>query len=216
MSYVKEKITKSKRDGGLRENTIQRAKESVLIALLFLSLVYLFQLYPPEAKDWRLVFYPVARNPLHPYEARLFINPPWLSLLLLPFGFFSEMTSLAINATLSMLMMAFLVIRRGGSRTALILTLTSLPVLSTLANGSVEWIIVIAFIVQNKWSVPLLLLKPQVGILAVLGWDSFWQKKALFVLWGGLISALSFLIWGNWIPQLLGNLQYIQNALNDN
>ena len=64
MSYVKEKITKSKRDGGLRENTIQRAKESVLIALLFLNLVYLFQRYPPEAKDWRLVFLCIKRGKL--------------------------------------------------------------------------------------------------------------------------------------------------------
>lgn len=210
MFYTIKKFAQAQKEWVLRASIVQRLKEAILIALLFLTLVYLFQLYPPEATDWHFAFYPVAQAPFDPYATQIFINPPWLALFLYPFKFFPESIGLAINSVLGLMMIALLVIRRGGSKTALILTLTSLPVLTTLASGTIEWLVVIAFLLRSEWSVPLLLLKPQVGILAVLSWDSFRQKGALFILLGALTLVLSFLLWGNWLPDLFGNIRYLE------
>jgi len=179
----------------------------------FLFFVFLFHFFPPAGVDWRFGFYQVAKNPLNPYEAtHLFINPPWLAVVLLPFGQLSEITSLAINASLNLVCIGLLVISRKGSWLALVLTLTSYPVLSVIANGNIEWIIALGFLLQNKWGLPLLLLKPQVGLLAILSWNSFRDNKPAFILPSLIVILISFAIWGNWIAGISTNLQGLQNS----
>jgi hypothetical protein len=179
----------------------------------FLLFVVLFHFFPPAGIDWRFGFYEVAQNPLNPYEAtNLFINPPWIAVLLLPFGVFTEITSLAINTSLNLVLIGLLVVSRKGTKLALILTLTSFPILSMISNGNIEWIPALGFLLQNKWSVPLLFLKPQVGILAILSWDSFQNNKRAFLIPSLFIILFSFTIWGNWIAGMHTNIQSMQNA----
>jgi flagellar biosynthesis protein FliQ len=178
----------------------------------FLIFVLLFHFFPPSGIDWRLGFYEVAKKTLSPYDVKLFINPPWIGFLLFPFRYFSEISSLAINTSLNLVLIGVLVIARKGSKLSVILTITSFPVLSMIANGNIEWIFALGFILQNRWSTPLLLLKPQVGLLAILSWSSFWNNKLSFFIPTLIIILISFVVWGNWLSDMLTNIQNMQNA----
>lgn len=184
----------------------------VFLAIIFLAFVFLFSLVPPEGVDWRLGFYQVAKNPTRPYETGLFINPPWIALLLFPFRYFSQTTSLAINTSLNLMMIGLLVFERKGSPLSIFLALTSYPFMSMIANGNIEWVLALGFILQNKWSVPLLLLKPQVGFLSILSWDSFRRNGLLFFVPSIFVVLASFVIWGNWVPDMLANVRSLQST----
>ena len=104
----------------------------------------------------------------------------------------------AIIASLNLFVIGLLVIKRKGDGLALFLTLTSYPLLALIANGSLEWIPALGFIFQNGWGLPLLMVKPQSGILAALAWFMAAKNKALFFIPAVLTILLSFVIWGNW------------------
>jgi hypothetical protein len=195
-----------------KETSIEKSPAIYLFTfIMFIAFVLLFSIFPPEGIDWIQCYYKVAQNPLHPYEIGLFINPPWIALLLFPFRFISENTSLAVNTTLNLMAIGLLVLTRKGSTLSLVLSLTSFPVLSAIANGNIEWIIALGFILKNEWGVPLLMLKPQVGILAILSWDSFKRKKMVLFLPACLTILLSFVIWGNWLSDITRNIDNLQN-----
>lgn len=184
----------------------------IFAIIVFFAFVFLFSLFPPEGVDWLLCFYKVAQDPLNPYQIDHFINPPWMAILLFPFRYLSENTSLAVNTTLNLMAIGLLVLSRKGSVLSLFLSLTSFPVLSAIANGNIEWVLAIGFILKNEWGVPLLLLKPQVGIMAILSWDAFKKNKVLFFVPSILTILLSFIIWGNWLPDVIKNIHNLQNA----
>jgi hypothetical protein len=103
-----------------------------------------------------------------------------------------------------MVVISLLVIQRGGGKWGLALTLISPPFIFLIWNGSIEWIPALAFLLSNKWSTPLLLAKPQSGLLAALAWSHRWQDAlpALAVVIG------SFMVWGNWLAAMLANMAY--------
>ena len=125
---------------------------------------------------------------------------------------FCSRLSLAINASLNMTIIGLLVVKRKGNILALVLTLTSFPFLSLLANGSIEWIPALGFIFQNQYGIPLLLTKPQSGIFSTLSWIQSAKHKGLFILPTVLITAVSFFVWKNWLEAILANIQYMNNA----
>lgn len=198
--------------------------ELFLMMTIFFLFTILFWIFPPYAADWHRAFYQVSKTPLSPYDIKLFINPPWTVLILYPFHYFSENISLAMNASLSLVILGLLVIKRKGNLLSLALTLTSFPFLSMLSNGNVEWIPALGFIFQNGWGLPFLLTKPQTGILAILSWISFFSSdKILKRNLGNIIKdfrffiptiltvIISFVFWGNWLAPMMTNIQNLQN-----
>ncbi len=179
-------------------------------AISFIFFVIVFGLFAPPAVDWIDTFYPAARIPLHPYDIWSFINPPWAALILWPLGFLRQNWAQAVNAALNLVVVSLLVIKSKGDRIALVLTLTSFPFLALIANGSIEWMPALGFLLQNGWGIPFLLAKPQSGLLAGLVWFLKSKKKIWFVLPGLALVLASFLVWKNWIGALLANVQYMQ------
>jgi hypothetical protein len=186
--------------------------KAVIVGLLLIGFTLLFLVVPPQGVDWRVTFYPTAGVPLNPYSVPTFVNPPWTALLLFPLQFASVDLSAAINTSLNFVLIGLLVIRRKGDLISLALTMTSFPFLALLANGSTEWIPAIGFILQNGWGLPLVLTKPQSGILAVIAWFSPAKKRILFLLPVALTLLISFLLWGNWLLPMLANVQYMRDA----
>ncbi len=177
----------------------------------FILFTAVFYIFPPQAVDWHRVFYQVSLSPLHPYDIDLFINPPWTALILHPFSYFQENIALAVNSSLSLLVISLLVIKRGDDKLSLLLTLTSFPFISMIANGNIEWIPALGFILGNRWGIPLLMTKPQTGILAILAWQPPSIKNWLHLATPALsISVISLAIWGNWPAAMLSNIQAIQ------
>lgn len=187
-------------------------KQFLLAGLAFIFLISIFYFFPIHADDWVHTFYPVSKVTIQPYSIKSFINPPWTALILHPFRYFLETMGEAINASLNILVVSFLVLKRKGNFFSLVLTVTSLPLFLLLLTGSIEWIPALGFLLQNEWGVPLLMTKPQSGILAGLSWFLNSKKKLLFITPAVIVSISSFFIWGNWIGKILENIRYMDEA----
>jgi hypothetical protein len=181
----------------------------ILVVMVFIGWVFLFLFLQVPAIDWRDTFRPVSLVPQDPFSVKTFINLPWAAILLYPLHFFNENLGMAINSSLNLMVIGALILSRKGSLFSLALTLTSLPFLSLIANGSIEWIPALGFLLQNSWGVILLLTKPQSGILASLAWFLSARKKWLFLLPGLAVVVFSFLAWKNWPADMVANLLYM-------
>ncbi len=204
-----EMVDKTKIESNIKSSLLRNI---IFVIFVFIFFTGVFLIFPPAAIDWRHTFYQVAKTPLHPFDIRPFMNIPWTALILYPFRYFLENISLAMNASLSLIVFGLLVIKRKGKSLPLVLTLTSYPFLALIANGSIEWIPALGFILQNEWGIPLLLAKPQSGILAIFAWVSSFKNKILLFLPAIIIIALSFIVWGNWLVAMMANVQYMQSA----
>lgn len=197
----------------LAKGKFSTPQKIIFAVFAFLFCTFIFTIFPAQGIDWRVTFYQVARVPLHPYSVKTFVNLPWTALILYPFQFFSVNLSQSINASLNLIIIGLLVIKRKGDNLSLILALTSFPFLSLLANGSIEWIPALGFVLQNQWGVLLLLTKPQSGIFAALGWVSSNKNKLwLFFVPAILMMIASLILWPKWPMEMLTNIQYMQDV----
>lgn len=183
-------------------------QKAILLAAVFAAGMGIFLVFPTQSVDWVYSFYPTAGAPLHPYGIRFFLNPPWTALMLAPLHLFPVRVSQAINCGLNLTIITALVLQRKGRLLAVCLTLTSLPFLSLLANGSIEWTAGLAFFVPNGLGFFILLSKPQSGLFAGLDWFLRSRRKWLFILVPAIGLALSFLVWGFWPEAMLFNIAY--------
>jgi len=181
-----------------------------LVVFTFFCIIFYF--FPPSSGDWRFTFGPAASIPLHPYSINTFNYPPWTVLILYPIHFFSMDVSQAINASLNLVVIGLLILKRKGDALAVVLTLTSFPFLALLTNGSLEWIPALGFLLQNGWGLPLLMVKPQSGILAAWSWFTSAKNKILFVIPAIATLIISFFIWGNWPKEMIASLRYMDSA----
>jgi hypothetical protein len=163
-------------------------------------------MYIPASVDWLGTFYNVARNPWDPYQFWAFINAPWTALLLMPMGFFSERVSIGMNAYLNFLIVSLVIFKRGGNIVTWLLTITSLPFITILFTGAIEWIPIMAFLLPEAWGIPLLIAKPQTASMAGVIWFIRARNKIRFVLPTACVFLFSFLIWPNWPIRLFHNM----------
>jgi hypothetical protein len=187
------------------EVTPAARQKNFLLAFLLLSpvILFLFMKFPPVAMDWRFTFYEVAKAPLLLYDNTGITYLPWVAAILAPFGLLPYPLSLAVNSYLNLLLLALLVIRNGGGKLALLLALTSFPFLALIANGSVEWIPMTAFLLQGGWGLLLLLLKPQSGIFVAINWFRAAPNKIRFLGPTAVALLLSFIILPGWVWKLI-------------
>ena len=184
-------------------------QQKALIAVVFTLSFFLFLVFPTASVDWHETFYPVSAVPLNPYIIKTFLNPPWLGIVLFPFHFFPENLAQSINTSLNLAIIGLLVVHKKGSLLSLFLTLTSFPLLSLLANGSIEWIPALGFFAQNEFGILLLLAKPQSGLLSGIDWFIHSKNKLFFFALPTVFIVGSFFTWGNWINKILLNINYV-------
>jgi len=171
------------------------------LALLVTSPVFILLLYiflPVAPSDWSRMFYVVPKIPLHPYQIPSYNYPPWLTIILFPFSIFSLRFSQALNAFAAFFFLSLLIARYKGNWVSFLLTFTSVPFLSMLGNVNVDWIVAVAFVFPSIWTLPFALVKPQVGVLAILVWFKRSENKVAFILFLVLFLLATLLIWRDW------------------
>jgi hypothetical protein len=114
--------------------------------------------------------------------------PPWTTILVSHLSW-----PLLIGITLSTFSVA--VLQRASSFFSAMMAFCTLPLFWTIFLGQLDGLALLG-VVGLPWLVPLVLVKPQIAMFAILS-----QRKALIVAAGFL--ALSFLIWGLWPLDML-------------
>lgn len=188
----------------------KHTQNKLALALLITSplLVYLLYVVLPQApNDWTKVFYDVGKIPLRPYGNPLYINPPWLALLVSPLSLLPLQLSRALNAFFAFFFLTLLIQQSKGNGWSYLLTFSSFPFVGLLANGTVDWIVAVGLVIGSPVGIPFLLIKPQTGALVGLLWFKESEKKIRFVLGTALFLLLSLLIWGEWLSPMLQNIK---------
>ena len=124
--------------------------------------------------------------------------PPWMDPLLAPFRLLPPRWSLALVSSLSLVSVAATTFRqsqwgRADGLFAALLALLSPLVWYLLWDGQIDGLVLLGLFFL-PWSIPLVLLRPQ-----IIGWVLITRKKWAFGM--ALWLAASFLIWGQWISQ---------------
>lgn len=184
-------------------------KTLLLLSLFSLGYAFSFAVIEYWGVDWFSTYLPVSNEILHPYQIQSFINPPW-AVLMVSWASLLPRVSFSIQTGLLFLFIGWMVIRRSKSVWSLGLVLTSFPFVYNVYLGNIEWVIAIGFVLENHWGIPFLMIKPQSGIFAGLVWFLKSDKKIWFIAVGVLTTLLSFLIWGNWLPLLISNIEYVR------
>ena len=167
----------------------------------------LYYVFPPFGEDWRFTFQKIGFA--NPYLVSTFAQVPWTFFIVYPLRLFGENVGISINSALGLMIIGGLVVYRKGGLVALVLTLTSFPLLLMLDSSAVEWIPAMGFIFQGAWSIPFLMVKPQSGIMSGLDWFIRSKNKIFFVIPTVTIVVSSFLCWGNWIVPMIANASRI-------
>lgn len=179
-----------------------------LFAIPFIG--YALHFVQPSMGDLMTIFYPAAKIPLQPYSIEGFINPPWVALLIAPLSLIPPQLGRILISLLNLLLTSLLVLKYGGGKFALLITLTSYPFLFLLSTGSVEWMPMLGLLLN--WPI-LILAKPQSGALVLLLWLKRTKNKWTFILSIVTLLGLSLLVWWNWPRLMLENIHTLPAAL---
>lgn len=196
----------------LQLRSITKQERTFVIAFLLAApfIGYALHLVRLPMVDLTVVFYLVAQIPLHPYSIEGFINPPWAALFVAPLSLVPYELGRILISLLNMLVTSLLVLRSGGGKFALIITMTSYPFLFLLSTGSIEWIPMLGLLFN--WPI-LILAKPQSGALVLFVWLKRTKGKLAFVLSIAAFLGLSLLIWWGWPWLMLENIRTLPAAL---
>ncbi len=147
-----------------------------------------------------------ARNLLStPYQIAGFVNPPWSLIPLIPFTFFPLPIAALLQLVIYFMILTGIVYKHGGGIRHLLLALASPITFFVAMETNIEWIVALAFLVPHQWSIPFLLVKPQVALGYVLTFTRHELIRGFFVTLA--LVLLSFVFWGFWIPDLLLSIQ---------
>ncbi len=133
-----------------------------------------------------------------------FYNAPWTLLPLMPFAFLPIRIGQICIFVLGLLAFGIIAYKLKARPLVFVLFLTSMPVISCLYNGGIDWLVMLSFVLPAPFSLMLAVTKPQLGVGIIIYW--------LFESWqvGGyrevirnfapvtLMLAVSFWLYGFW------------------
>jgi hypothetical protein len=131
-------------------------------------------------------------------------EPPWTYLLLAPFTVEPFWLGRALLFIVSLIAFAYTAIRLGAKLWQLFLFLTSASVMGCLANGNLDWMVLLGLWMPAKYGLFFVLIKPQVGIGIALYWLYVnwrlggWRHTVSTVTPVTVHYSISFLWYGPW------------------
>lgn len=136
----------------------------------------------PDA-DWYGTYYPTIRNVLagkSPYDVAGFHNPPWMLLLMLPFGLFPLEEGRALFFIASVLVFVFILWKTESGLLATIAIFLSPTLLGGLLASNPDIFVLSGVLISPVWGLFVLLIKPQLGLGLVFYYAYvFWKKGSL-------------------------------------
>jgi hypothetical protein len=196
---------------------VRKAKASwgVLQALaaLWVIVVLILSFVPYYAVDFRDYFLPAARLAIRgedPYSIEGFYNPPWMLLFVLPFSWLPDQTAQNAYIATALIVMAYALRKIGASTVDGILAMVSVPFVSIITFGNVEWLILFGAILPPWLGVFFVMMKPQIGLGVFIYWaiEAYTRDKerGLVRLLIPLmtVTIISFLLFGFWPIHMLG------------
>ncbi len=192
--------------------SLSKQERTFIVAFLLAApfIGYALHLVRVPMVDLTIVFYPAAHDPFHPYSIQGFINPPWVAFFLAPLSLIPHELGRILISLLNIFVTSMVVLKYGGDKSALLITLTSYPFLFLLSTGSIEWMPMLGLLLN--WPI-LILAKPQSGALVLLVWLKRTQRKLMLILSIATFLGLSFLIWPGWPWLMLENIQTLPAEL---
>lgn len=147
--------------------------------------------------DWYFTYRTASMAFLHglnPYPHSFYFAAPWLLPFLIPFSLLHppwDFYALSFVGFLTFALIAYKI--SGKSLFMICLFLLSAPVTLCLWNGNIEWLCMLGFLLPAGWGLPLLLIKPQIGIgVAVFyGFQVLLRKRSPLV----FLPSLVLLLW---------------------
>ena len=141
----------------------------------------------------------------NPYSWSRFVNPVWVVPLVYPFRWLTLELSTLIQAIIYFVALALVIIKYGGDRRAIIITLFSYTSLDAVLQMNVDWMVIMGMLLPVWASGPFVFIKPQIGLGYYLGMTPRdWRRAAILILLVGLVSLL---IWGWWLEPMLINIR---------
>lgn len=129
--------------------------------------------------DWAFAFRPaVLAYAEDPYQYEFF-NPPWALWVLAPFALLPPPFDHGVLMFVSAIVIAYVAKKMGAKPWTMLLVFLSPPVLDSLLCGQLEWLVLLGVVLPLSWGLPLMLIKPQVG-LVVAAWK-IWMVHRRYV-----------------------------------
>jgi hypothetical protein len=162
----------------------------------------------PPGVDWRYVFRPGALSLLAGQSPYVTVErqsaAPWALLALVPLAILPEALGRGLLFVISLASFAYAAARLGAGRLSLAFFLLSPPVLHSLLNGNLDWIVALGCVLPPWIGIFLVAVKPQIGFGVVLFWlaeawrAGKWPAVARLAAPIGVAYLLSFALFGFW------------------
>lgn len=185
-------------------------KKISLVFLLVVGLIgvsYLVAPIIPAGVDWQTAFRPAALEILSlrsPYNVPGFFNPPWATIVLIPFALFPEQVGLVLLIIAGFISYAFVAHKLGGKIWAVIALLLSPPVMHNTLNGNIDWLAMLGVIMPPQIGLFFVTIKPQIGVAIVIFWlveswrNGGWMETIRVFSPITLVTLVSFIFFGAW------------------
>lgn len=187
---------------------------AVVLAICMLWVAaYMFSTHFVIGIDWHVVFKEAARRMVSgdsPYSMNTvgnhmrFYNPPWALIPLIPAALLPDAAGQATMITMIIVIFVYVVYRMGASPIAILSFMLSIPVLLSLDNLNIEFLVFIGLILPPQIGLFFLVTKPQlsVGYILYLLYSTFKKGgiKQGIQIFGpiGAATLLSFAVYGFW------------------
>ena len=185
-------------------------REAIFIGIVVAILWWIVAMYLYKNPVGVLVWYDqehIFRNaPLAtPYDAYGFVHPIWVVVLSYPFRWFPLEIGTLLQSLIYFVALALVIVKFGGDRRAILLTLFSFPSLDAVLQMNVDWLVIVGMLLPVWISGPFILAKPQIGIGYYLGQQPRDLLKAAVLMM--VVFTVTVLIWGWWPEIIIGRVQ---------
>lgn len=165
--------------------------------------------------DQEVIFLRGVEFVRNPYDVPAFFNPPWAMVTLLPFSAMPDFRLGVLGQLIVFgVLLTLLVYKFNGSGLSLFAVLSSPIAFESALELNLEWIVCMGLLVPPRFSMPLVLVKPQVAPGYFL---AFTPRQLLEA--GGVFAVvllLSIGVWGFWWEALFQTAANFRLALQIN